>query len=253
MKVTMKKWISLLLAGTMTMALAACGAAGSSSTAATEGSSAPAASSTAASSEEASSAATEAGSLSGKIATGGSTSVEKVINALMEGYAELQPGVQITYEPTGSGAGITGVAEGTLDLGLSSRYLKDEEKEQGLVENVFALDGIALVVHSDNTVTDLTPEQSKGLATGEITNWSEVGGPDAPVVPIGREAGSGTRDGFESVIGVEDACKYQQELTSTGAVISAVASNPNAFGYASLAAVGDTVKVVSVSGVTPSV
>ena len=128
MKVTMKKWISLLLAGTMTMALAACGAASSSSTAATEGSSAPAASSTAASSEEASSAATEAGSLSGKIATGGSTSVEKVINALMEGYAELQPGVQITYEPTGSGAGITGVAEGTLDLGLSSRYLKDEEK-----------------------------------------------------------------------------------------------------------------------------
>lgn len=249
----MKKWISLLLAGTMTMALAACGATGSSSTAATEGSSAPAASSTAASSEEASSAATEAGSLSGKIATGGSTSVEKVINALMEGYAELQPGVQITYEPTGSGAGITGVAEGTLDLGLSSRYLKDEEKEQGLVENVFALDGIALVVHPDNTVTDLTPEQIKGLATGEITNWSEVGGPDAPVVPIGREAGSGTRDGFESVIGVEDACKYQQELTSTGAVISAVASNPNAFGYASLAAVGDTVKVVSVSGVTPSV
>ena len=249
----MKKWISLLLAGTMTMALAACGATSSSSTAATEGSSAPAASSTAASSEEASSAATEAGSLSGKIATGGSTSVEKVINALMEGYAELQPGVQITYEPTGSGAGITGVAEGTLDLGLSSRYLKDEEKEQGLVENVFALDGIALVVHPDNTVTDLTPEQIKGLATGEITNWSEVGGPDAPVVPIGREAGSGTRDGFESVIGVEDACKYQQELTSTGAVISAVASNPNAFGYASLAAVGDTVKVVSVSGVTPSV
>lgn len=253
MKVTMKKWISLLLAGTMTMALAACGATSSSSTAATEGSSAPAASSTAASSGEASSAAAEAGSLSGKIATGGSTSVEKVINALMEGYAELQPGVQITYEPTGSGAGITGVAEGTLDLGLSSRYLKDEEKEQGLVENVFALDGIALVVHPDNTVTDLTPEQIKGLATGEITNWSEVGGPDAPVVPIGREAGSGTRDGFESVIGVEDACKYQQELTSTGAVISAVVSNPNAFGYASLAAVGDTVKVVSVSGVTPSV
>ena len=249
----MKKWISLLLAGTMTMALAACGATSSSSTAATEGSSAPAASSTAASSEEASSAAAEAGSLSGKIATGGSTSVEKVINALMEGYAELQPGVQITYEPTGSGAGITGVAAGTLDLGLSSRYLKDEEKEQGLVENVFALDGIALVVHPDNTVTDLTPEQIKGLATGEITNWSEVGGPDSPVVPIGREAGSGTRDGFESVIGAEDACKYQQELTSTGAVISAVASNPNAFGYASLAAVGDTVKVVSVSGVTPSV
>ena len=171
----------------------------------------------------------------------------------MEGYAELEPGVQITYEPTGSGAGITGVAEGTLDLGLSSRYLKDEEKAEGLVENVFALDGIALVVHPDNTVADLTPEQIKGLATGEITNWSEVGGPDAPVVPIGREAGSGTRDGFESVIGVEDACKYQQELTSTGAVISAVAANPNAFGYASLASVGDTVKVVSVSGVAPSV
>lgn len=252
MKLIMKKWISLLLAGTMAMGLAACGTTASSSTAAA-GSSAPAGSSTAASSEEASSAAAEAGTLSGKIATGGSTSVEKVINALMEGYAELEPGVQITYEPTGSGAGITGVAEGTLDLGLSSRYLKDEEKAEGLVENVFALDGIALVVHPDNTVTDLTPEQIKGLATGEITNWSEVGGPEAPVVPIGREAGSGTRDGFESVIGVEDACKYQQELTSTGAVISAVAANPNAFGYASLASVGDTVKVVPVSGVTPSV
>ena len=179
----------------------------------------------------------ESTTLSGAIATGGSTSVEKVIGALSESFMELNPDVDITYDPTGSGAGITGTADGTLDLGLSSRDLKEEETAQGLTATTFALDGIAIVVNSENPVSDLSLEQIKGLADGTITNWKDVGGNDAPVVLIGREAGSGTRDGFESIVGVEDVCKYEQELTSTGAVIAGVAANPNAFGYASLSAV----------------
>lgn len=190
--------------------------------------------------------------LSGAVATGGSTSVEKVIGALSESFMEQNPDVDVTYDPTGSGAGITGAADGTLDLGLSSRALKDEETAQGLTATTFALDGIAIIVNSENPVADLSLEQIKGLANGTITNWSEVGGNDAPVVLIGREAGSGTRDGFESIVGVEDACKYEQELTSTGAVIAGVAANPNAFGYASLSAVDDTVKAVTVDGITAS-
>lgn len=190
--------------------------------------------------------------LSGAVATGGSTSVEKVIGALSESFMEQNPDVDVTYDPTGSGAGITGAADGTLDLGLSSRALKDEETAEGLTATTFALDGIAIIVNSENPVADLSLEQIKGLADGTITNWSEVGGNDAPVVLIGREAGSGTRDGFESIVGVEDACKYEQELTSTGAVIAGVAANPNAFGYASLSAVDDTVKAVTVDGVTAS-
>lgn len=192
---------------------------------------------------------TESTTLSGAIATGGSTSVEKVIGALSESFMELNPDVDITYDPTGSGAGITGAADGTLDLGLSSRDLKEEETAQGLTATTFALDGIAIVVNSENPVSDLSIDQIKGLADGTITNWKDVGGNDAPVVLIGREAGSGTRDGFESIVGVKDACKYEQELTSTGAVIAGVAANPNAFGYASLSAVDDTVKAVTVDGV----
>ena len=187
----------------------------------------------------------ESTTLSGAIATGGSTSVEKVIGALSESFMELNPDVDITYDPTGSGAGITGAADGTLDLGLSSRDLKEEETTQGLTATTFALDGIAIVVNSENP----SLEQIKGLADGTITNWKDVGGNDAPVVLIGREAGSGTRDGFESIVGVKDACKYEQELTSTGAVIAGVAANPNAFGYASLSAVDETVKAVTVDGV----
>lgn len=190
--------------------------------------------------------------LSGAVATGGSTSVEKVIGALSESFMEQNPDVDVTYDPTGSGAGITGAADGTLDLGLSSRALKDEETAQGLTATTFALDGIAIIVNSENPVADLSLEQIKGLANGTITNWKDVGGNDAPVVLIGREAGSGTRDGFESIVGVEDACKYEQELTSTGAVIAGVAANPNAFGYASLSAVDDTVKAVTVDGITAS-
>ncbi len=191
-------------------------------------------------------------SLKGGVATGGSTSVEKVIGGLGEAFMEEYSGVDVTYDPTGSGAGITGAADGTLDIGLSSRALKEEELAKGLVSTTFALDGIAVVVNSSNTVSDLSMEQVAKLATGEITNWSEVGGPDAPVVLVGREAGSGTRDGFESIVGVADTCKYEQELTSTGAVMAAVKANPNAFGYISLASVDDSVKVVTIDGIAPS-
>ena len=235
----MKRIVASLLAGALALSLVACGGSDSSS--------APASTAGSASTGSAS-AATE---LSGAVTTGGSTSVESVIGILTEAFKEIQPNVDVTYDPTGSGAGITGASEGTLDIGLSSRALKDDEAET-LDATVFALDGIAIVVNNENTVEDLTLEQIKGLATGEITNWSEVGGPDAPVVLVGREAGSGTRDGFESIVDVEDACVYEQELTSTGAVLAAVAANPNAFGYASLSAVDDQVKAVTVDGVEAS-
>jgi len=235
----MKRIVASLLAGALALSLVACGGSDSSS--------APASTAGSASTGSAS-AATE---LSGAVTTGGSTSVESVIGILTEAFKEIQPNVDVTYDPTGSGAGITGASEGTLDIGLSSRALKDDEAET-LDATVFALDGVAIVVNNENTVEDLTLEQIKGLATGEITNWSEVGGPDAPVVLVGREAGSGTRDGFESIVDVEDACVYEQELTSTGAVLAAVAANPNAFGYASLSAVDDQVKAVTVDGVEAS-
>ena len=235
----MKRIVASLLAGALALSLVACGGSDSSS--------APASTAGSASTGSAS-AATE---LSGAVTTGGSTSVESVIGILTEAFKEIQPNVDVTSDPTGSGAGITGASEGTLDIGLSSRALKDDEAET-LDATVFALDGIAIVVNNENTVEDLSLEQIKGLATGEITNWSEVGGPDAPVVLVGREAGSGTRDGFESIVGVEDACVYEQELTSTGAVLAAVAANPNAFGYASLSAVDDQVKAVTVDGVEAS-
>lgn len=241
----MKRFMAMAIACVMAAGLVACG--GSESTATTSTTDSTAATSTTASTAEETTA-----DLSGAVATGGSTSVEKVIGALGEAFMEANPSVDVTYDPTGSGAGVTGAADGTLDIGLSSRALKDEEKAQGLKETTFALDGIAIVVNTENTATDLSLEQIAKLATGEITNWSEVGGPDAPVVLIGREAGSGTRDGFESIVGVEDKCAYEQELTSTGAVLAGVAANPNAFGYVSLASVDDTVKMVTVDGVTAS-
>ena len=188
----------------------------------------------------------------GSVSTDGSTSMEKVIGALGEYFMEQNPDINFTYNPTGSGSGITAVAEGRCDIGLSSRSLKDEEKEQGLTETVLALDGIAIIVNPENTVEDLSLETIAKIYTGEITNWSEVGGADGEIVVIGREAGSGTRDGFESITGTKDTCAYRQELTSTGDVIATVAQNPNAIGYASLAAVKETVKAVSVDGVTPS-
>ena len=186
------------------------------------------------------------------VSTDGSTSMEKVIGALGEAFEAENSGTTFTYNPTGSGSGITAVLEGRCDIGLSSRALKDDEKAQGLTETVLAYDGIAIIVNPSNTVEDLTVDQIASIYTGEITNWSEVGGADGEIVLIGREAGSGTRDGFESITGTKDACKYRQELTSTGDVITTVANNPNAIGYASLASVKDTVKALKVGGVTPT-
>ena len=185
------------------------------------------------------------------VSTDGSTSMEKVIGALGEAFSQ-KTGATFTYNPTGSGSGITAVLEGRCDIGLSSRALKDSEKESGLAETVLALDGIAIIVNPENTVADLSLEDIAKIYTGEITNWAEVGGADGQIVLIGREAGSGTRDGFESITGTKDACVYRQELTSTGDVITTVAGNPNAIGYASLASVKDTVKAVTVGGVAPA-
>ena len=185
------------------------------------------------------------------VSTDGSTSMEKVIGSLGEVFQE-ETGISFTYNPTGSGSGIKAVSEGRCDIGLSSRALKEEEAESGLTETVLAYDGIAIIVNPQNPVEDLTSETLAQIYKGEITNWSEVGGNDAEIVLIGREAGSGTRDGFESITGTEDICKYRQELTSTGDVITTVSQNPGAIGYASLASIKDTVKAVSIDGVVPS-
>ena len=190
--------------------------------------------------------------VSGTVSTDGSTSMEKVIGALSESYMADNKDVTVNYNPTGSGSGITAVQEGTCDIGLSSRALKDEEKAASLQETVLAYDGIAIIVHPDNPVSDLTLDQIAKLYTGEITNWKDVSGNDAAVVLIGREAASGTRDGFESITGTKEKCQYRQELTSTGDVITAVSQNPDAIGYASLASVKDSVKALNVDGVTPS-
>ena len=190
-------------------------------------------------------------SKSESVATDGSTSMSKVIESLSEAFGE-ETGIEVTYNATGSGAGIEAVLAGRCDIGLSSRDLKEEEKENGLEGTILAYDGIAIIVHPDNPVTDLSIETIAKIYTGEITNWKDVGGNDGEIVLIGREANSGTRDGFESITGTEDKCKYRQECTSTGDVITAVSSNPNAIGYASLASAKDSVKAVSVDEVAPS-
>ena len=236
-KITRRSFITVCGAAAAAMALTACGGSASSTVA-----------SSAAESTASSAAESAAGTLSGNVATGGSTSMKNVIAALTEGFAEVEPGVTVSYDPTGSGAGITGAADKTLDIGLSSRALKDDEKKD-VDGTIVALDGIAIIVNKDSKVADLTVEQLKQMFTGEITDWSEVGGDDGEIVLVGREAGSGTRDGFESIVDVKDSCKYAQELTATGAVISAVEANPLAVGYASLSAVGDTVAMVTVEGV----
>ena len=235
-KITRRSFLTVCGAVTAAAALTACG--GSASSAAASSTSAAAGST----------ASSTAAALSGNVATGGSTSMKNVIAALTEGFAEVEPGVTVSYDPTGSGAGITGATDKTLDIGLSSRALKDDEKAD-VDGTTIALDGIAIIVNNASKVEDLTVDQLKQMFTGEITNWSEVGGDDGEIVLIGREAGSGTRDGFESIVDVKDSCKYAQELTATGAVISAVEANPLAIGYASLSAVGDTVKMVTVGGV----
>ena len=235
-KITRRSFLTVCGAVAAAAALTACG--GSASSAAASSTSAAAGST----------ASSTAAALSGNVATGGSTSMKNVIAALTEGFAEVEPGVTVSYDPTGSGAGITGATDKTLDIGLSSRALKDDEKN-AVDGTTVALDGIAIVVNKDSKVADLTVEQLKKMFTGEITNWKEVGGDDGEIVLVGREAGSGTRDGFESIVDVKDSCKYAQELTATGAVISAVEANPLAIGYASLSAVGDTVKMVTVGGV----
>ena len=186
------------------------------------------------------------------VSTDGSTSMEKVIGALGEAFMQQNDGVSFTYNPTGSGSGIQAVSEGRCDIGLSSRALKDEEKASGLTETVLAYDGIAMIVNPENPVTDLDLETIAKIYTGEITNWKDVGGNDGEIVLIGREAGSGTRDGFESITDTKDACQYRQELTSTGDVITTVSQNPNAIGYASLASIKDSVKALTVNGVAPT-
>ena len=244
-KINRRSFLAVCGAAAAAGALAACGGSSSSSTAASTASSASSTASSVASS--AAEATNDLSSLSGTVATGGSTSMHSVIEALTEGFAEVAPGVTISYDPTGSGAGITGAVEQTLDIGLASRALHDDET--GVTATTVALDGIAMVVNNENTVSDLSIDQLAQIFRKEITNWADVGGEDGEIVVIGREAGSGTRDGFESIVGVEDACVYDQELTATGAVISAVASNKLAIGYASLSAVGDTVKTLTVEGV----
>lgn len=220
--------------------LAGCGSSSSSA----------AATSAAAAAAETSAAAADA-DLSGTVSTDGSTSMEKVIGALSEAFQEKYPNVTVTYNPTGSGSGITAVTEGNCDIGLASRNLKDEEKN-GLTSTTVAIDGIAMIVNTANEVSDLSLDQIAKIYTGEITNWKDVGGADQEIVVIGREAGSGTRDGFESITGTSDKCQMDQELTSTGAVIQAVGANEAAIGYASLAAVDDTIKTLTVEGVAPS-
>ena len=232
----MKKFWTILASATLALTLlAGCGSNGNT----------PA-------SSAASSAPSGGTELTGSVATDGSTSMKSVIGALGESFQNANSGVTFTYNPTGTGSGIQAVSEGRCDIGLASRGLKDDEKSSGLTETVLAYDGIAVVVSPENPVSDLTIEQIADIYTGKITNWSEVGGSDAEIVLIGREAGSGTRDGFESITGTEEACQYRQELTSTGDVIATVSQNPNAIGYASLSAVKDTVKALSVGGVAPS-
>ena len=239
----MKRVISAVLCLMLALSLAACG----STNEAPAATAAPAAEAPAAPAAEA-----PAAKVTGTVSTDGSTSMEKVIGALGEAFTEVNGDVNFTYNPTGSGSGIQAVQEGRCDIGLSSRALKDEEKASGLTETILAYDGIAVIVNPENPVEDLTLEDIAKIYTGEITNWSEVGGNDAEIVLIGREAGSGTRSGFEEIVEVKDLCQYRQELSSTGDVITTVAQNPGAIGYASLASVKDSVKAVKVGGVTPS-
>lgn len=248
MRVRHSKLLALIGAGILAVtALVACGN-GDATTAQPSAVESSAAESTVAASSEAAPAETTA-DLSGSISMVGSTSMEKLANALSEAFMEEYPDVTVTAEFVGSGAGIEAVTNGTTDIGNSSRSLKDEEKAAGVVENIVAIDGIAVCVDPANEVADLTKEQLTNIYNGTITNWKEVGGADEPIIVIGREAGSGTRGAFEELVDLQDACKYANELDSTGAVIAKVASTPGAIGYASLDALDDSVKALSLEGV----
>ena len=243
----MKRVITFALTIILVLAMAGCSQSASPAPAATTAAPAAAAPET-----TAATAAPAVEKLSGTVSTDGSTSMEKVIGVLKESFEAANEGVSVTYNPTGSGTGIKAVQEGRCDIGLSSRALKAEEEESGLVGTTLAIDGIAVIVNPANTVEDLDVETIAKIYIGEITNWSEVGGEDGEIVLIGREAGSGTRGGFEEITETVDKCQYRQELSSTGDVITAVAQNPGAIGYASLASVKDTVKALKVAGVAPS-
>lgn len=238
-----KRILSLIMCSTLAAAMMLTGCGSSSSDASKTDS---------ASSKDSTSADSSSSSLSGTVATDGSTSMEKVIGYLSEAFMQENPNVKVTYNPTGSGSGIEAVGKGSCDIGLASRDLTDDEKSSGLTQTTIAVDGIAMIVNPDNGVDDLTIDQIAQIYTGQITNWKDVGGSDGDIVVIGREAASGTRDGFETITDTKDKCKYAQELTSTGDVIQTVAGNPNAIGYASLADLNDSVKAIKVGGVTPT-
>ena len=249
MRVRHSKLLALIGAGILAVTtLVACGNGDATANTASSAEASSAAESTVAASSEVASTETTA-DLSGSISMVGSTSMEKLANALSEAFMEEHPDVTVTAEFVGSGAGIEAVTNGTADIGNSSRSLKDEEKAAGVVENVVAIDGIAVCVDPANEVADLTKEQLTNIYNGTITNWKEVGGADEPIIVIGREAGSGTRGAFEELVDLQDACKYANELDSTGAVIAKVASTPGAIGYASLDALDDSVKALSLEGV----
>lgn len=248
MRVRHSKLLALIGAGILAVtALVACGN-GDAATAQPSAVESSVAESTVAESSVAAPAETTT-DLSGSISMVGSTSMEKLANALSEAFMEEYPDVTVTAEFVGSGAGIEAVTNGTADIGNSSRSLKDEEKAAGVVENVVAIDGIAVCVDPANEVADLTKEQLTNIYNGTVTNWKEVGGADEPIIVIGREAGSGTRGAFEELVDLVDGCKYANELDSTGAVIAKVASTPGAIGYASLDALDDSVKALSLEGV----
>lgn len=249
MRVRHSKLLALIGAGILAVTtLVACGNGDATANTASSAEASSAAESTVAASSEVASTETTA-DLSGSISMVGSTSMEKLANALSEAFMEEHPDVTVTAEFVGSGAGIEAVTNGTTDIGNSSRSLKDEEKAAGVVENVVAIDGIAVCVDPANEVADLTKEQLTNIYNGTVTNWKEVGGADEPIIVIGREAGSGTRGAFEELVDLKDACKYANELDSTGAVIAKVASTPGAIGYASLDALDDSVKALSLEGV----
>ena len=253
-----KKLLALLMSLTMTAALIGCGSADQTASAETEETTEATEETTedtvedTASSEAEATEEAPAADLSGTISLAGSTSMEKLCEAMSESFMETYPGVTVTVEYTGSGAGLESLASGSVDIGNSSRHLKDEEVAGGAVENVVAIDGIAVIVDPANSVSDIPADKLAAIYKGEITNWSELGGDDEAIVVIGRESGSGTRDAFEELLEVKDACKYAQELDSTGGVKAKVAATPGAIGYVSLDVVDESIKAVSIDSVEPT-